>query len=130
MAHIVKIGLVVVDEADRLLVVRKQGGATFILPGGKREGDESDIECLIREVREEIQVATENIQPFGTFHAAAADQDGDTVEVRAYTGTLVGDPVPAMEIAEIAWITINDPHVPIAQSISEGIIPAIAANNW
>ncbi len=113
------------DEAGRLLVVRKQGGVTFILPGGKREGDESDKECLIREVREEIQVGTNNIRAFGTFHAAAADQDGDTVEIRAYTGTLVGEPIPAMEIAEIAWIVLDKPHVPIAQSISEGIIPAI-----
>jgi 8-oxo-dGTP diphosphatase len=48
-----KVGLAVVS-GDRLLVVRKRGTGTFILPGGKPEGSEGDLATLAREVDEEL----------------------------------------------------------------------------
>ena len=43
-------GLVIRDE--KLLLVRKN--ETWILPGGKPEKKESEIECLCREFKEEL----------------------------------------------------------------------------
>ncbi|WP_457489191.1 NUDIX domain-containing protein, partial [Tardiphaga sp. P5_C10] len=51
--EIVKIGLAVTDGA-RLLLVRKRGGRSYILPGGKPEQGESDFQALAREVEEEL----------------------------------------------------------------------------
>ena len=47
MALIRKIGLCVVRRR-RLLVLLKEGGSTYILPGGKPEKGETDEEALAR----------------------------------------------------------------------------------
>ena len=47
--EILKIGVAVTD-ADRLLLVRKKGTGSYILPGGKPEEGESDLQALKREV--------------------------------------------------------------------------------
>ncbi|HET6311147.1 MAG TPA: NUDIX domain-containing protein [Candidatus Nitrosotalea sp.] len=39
-------------ENRRLLTVRTSGKDAFYLPGGKREPGESDLDALLREVRE------------------------------------------------------------------------------
>ena len=43
-----RIFLYLVDS--KLLSTRSKGKDTYYIPGGKREGNESDIETLIREV--------------------------------------------------------------------------------
>lgn len=123
---IVKIGLILQDDAGRLLIVRKHGGRTFILPGGKPDADESDMTCLMREVMEELGVHVYgNIDYLGTYGAPAADMEDRMVMVRAYRGQVHGDPTPRSEIAEMHWMDIHDPDVPIADTIRKGIIPAI-----
>ena len=93
----------------RLLVARNHGRDLFYLPGGRREPGETDSETLVREVREELGVA---IDP-STMQLVAevtAPRDGSPGEVRmtCYTADHRGDPAPASEIAELAWITAAD----------------------
>lgn len=45
------IGAAIIENRKLLLVRKKQ---SWILPGGKPEPNESDLECLCREVREEL----------------------------------------------------------------------------
>lgn len=128
MDVIIKIGLVVLNQSGRLLVVLKHEGSTWLLPGGKPEGDESDIACLVRETKEET--ATDVVAGtayLGTFSADAADQPGRQVQLRAYRGEIIGDPVPMNEIAEIRWVDMDRPDVPLADSILHGVIPALRA---
>jgi 8-oxo-dGTP diphosphatase len=128
MDPIIKIGLVKIDERGRLLVVRKHGGRTFILPGGKPEGDESDVSCLMRECHEEVGVGIVGAPVLiGTFGAPAADMKDRVVLVRAYTAQTVGEPVPQAEIEEIHWLDVDAPAVPIADSIRNGVIPTVRA---
>jgi len=123
---ILKIGLIVLDDEDRLLVVRKRGGRTFILPGGKPEGDESDLSCLARELMEELGVNIHGAPAYvGTFGAPAADIAGSTVMVRAYHGQIHGNPQAQAEIDEMRWIDMRAPDVLIADSIRNGVIPAL-----
>jgi 8-oxo-dGTP diphosphatase len=88
--EIVKIGLAVTD-ADRLLVVRKKGGSRYILPGGKPEPGESDLEALAREIEEELgcHLDSTTIVFLGSFSDAAADMENTTVTVRLYAAQLV-----------------------------------------
>jgi 8-oxo-dGTP diphosphatase len=123
---IVKVGLVATDERGRLLVVRKRGGRTFILPGGKPEGDESDLSCLARELLEELGVHMRGAPAYlGTFGAPAADMPGSCVMLRAYRADIHGDPRPLAEIEEMRWIDPQAPDVAIADSIANGVIPAL-----
>ena len=51
--EIQKVGLALV-EGDRILLVRKRGSRTYILPGGKPEAGEDDVKALVRELDEEL----------------------------------------------------------------------------
>uniref|UniRef100_UPI000AB7DCFD NUDIX domain-containing protein n=1 Tax=Peterkaempfera griseoplana TaxID=66896 RepID=UPI000AB7DCFD len=44
-------------EGGRILCARSRGKDVFYIPGGKREGTESDLQTLLREVEEELAVA-------------------------------------------------------------------------
>lgn len=123
MKHILKVGLAVVRDR-RLLVVRKKGGRTFILPGGKPEPNEIEIMTLFREIGEELSTRPVDFTYEGDFSAAAADLPGRTVTVRLYVGELEDEPRIADEIEEMAWIDVDgDAHVPIADSIAGQIVP-------
>jgi 8-oxo-dGTP diphosphatase len=118
-----KVGLATLQNG-RLLVVRKRGASLFILPGGKPEGDESDLETLAREIDEELGCRIE--QPFlrGVFKDVAADASNAVVVVRLYSATLVGEPQARSEIEEMAWVELNGGSgFPLAPSIVNGILP-------
>ncbi len=49
-----KVALLTVREGRVLLCRKKYGTSLLILPGGKREAGESSLECLARELEEEL----------------------------------------------------------------------------
>jgi 8-oxo-dGTP pyrophosphatase MutT (NUDIX family) len=83
----------------------------FYLPGGKREPGESDVETLVREVREELTVAIAvgSATHAGVFEAQAhGHASGVTVRMTCYTADYDGTPAPSNEIEELAWLTYAD----------------------
>src|ERR1700740_3031590 len=58
-------------EGGRILCARPRGRDIFYVPGGKREGTETDLEVLLREVAEELTVALrpETVQHLRTYQA-------------------------------------------------------------
>ena len=105
------VAAVVLDERDRLLVVRKRGTTAFMQPGGKIEPGEQPIEALAREVREELGVgfAPSEAEELGRHSAPAANEPGHSVDAWLYLVSLDGEPRPQAEIDEMTWI---DPHAP------------------
>ena len=121
-----KVGLAAV-EAGRLLVVRKRGGSLFILPGGKPEGRERDLETLSREVREELGCRVSHAKFEASFTDDAAEMSDTVVVVRLYAGKLVGKPQPASEIEEMAWLDLAAPNsLPLAPSLINHILPYLS----
>ena len=59
-------------EGGRILCVRPRGQHVFFIPGGKREGAESDLDTLLREAREELTVLLDGdtAAHVGTYEAA------------------------------------------------------------
>lgn len=117
-----KVGLAA-ERDGRLLVARKRGLDSFILPGGKPEGEETDLQTLSREVQEELDCCIERPILCGVFKDVAAGAAASVVVVRLYSCILVGEPRPCAEIEELAWIDMKKPTVKLAPSITNGILP-------
>ncbi|WP_293699284.1 NUDIX domain-containing protein [uncultured Agrococcus sp.] len=117
--HIITVSAVLFQRLDgTVLTVRKRGTDMFMLPGGKPESGESAADCARREVREELGITLEpaDIEPFGTWDAAAANEAGATVRAsvfRASEAASAAVPRAQAEIEELRWIHpvagIDDP---------------------
>ncbi len=94
----------------RMLHTRSRGKDTFYTPGGKREGNETDAETLIREIREELDVniLPETISYYKTFAAQAHGKPENVfVRIKFYTAEFSGQPQPASEIEELAYLDFS-----------------------
>lgn len=61
MAYFNKVGMIILsdDEAKFLTCVKNYFTSDFILPGGRFKEGETDKGCLIREIKEELDVETD-----------------------------------------------------------------------
>ena len=91
-----------------ILCARPRGTDVFFVPGGKREGGESDLQTLLREVAEELTVALRpgTVRHAGTYQAD--DPDGTVVRMACYTGDYSGTLAASSEIDELAWFRYAD----------------------
>lgn len=98
-------------EDGRILCARPQGKDVFYIPGGKREGAESDLETLLREIKEELTVLLdpETVAHVGTYEAGMSGfPEGAVVRMACYTAEYRGDLIPSSEIEEVAWFSYAD----------------------
>ncbi len=98
----------------KVLSTRSRGKDAWYLPGGKREGAESDIETLIREVREELSVniLPETAKRYGVFSAQAhGKSEGIIVQMTCYMADFTGEIKADNEIEEIRWLTTADADI-------------------
>jgi 8-oxo-dGTP diphosphatase len=95
----------------KILSTMSKGKDTWYIPGGKREGDETDEQALIREVKEELNVdiLPETIERYGTFEAQAHDKsEGIIVRMTCYMARYDGRPEASSEIERIAYLSYAD----------------------
>jgi 8-oxo-dGTP pyrophosphatase MutT (NUDIX family) len=77
-------------EEGKILSTRSRGKDVYYIPGGKRELGETDVQTLVREIREELDVA---IGPSSATHAG-------TFQAQAHG--------PSSEVDEFIWLTYAD----------------------
>ncbi len=110
-----------------MLIVHKKG-VGYISLGGKIEPGESDLECLKREVREEVGCDIKNPAYFDTFEGP--NHDGtQTMKMTCYFCELEGDLKinPADKIDGYLWISRDYKNIEnqIAHMLRMQILPTL-----
>lgn len=104
MGIIRKVALALFKDKKLLQVRTHRENHVFFTLGGKIEEGESEIECLKREVREEIGCKLEesSIKFLTEFEDVAHGKDA-RVNIKMYEGQLIGEPKPGSEVVEIGY---------------------------
>ncbi|WP_378729603.1 NUDIX domain-containing protein [Nocardia brasiliensis] len=115
-------------EGGRILCARPRGKDVFYIPGGKREGDETDLQTLVREIEEELTVALrpETVAHVGTYQAVHEPAIGLVVRMSCYTGDYHGTLAASSEIEEMAWFSYADRALvpPVDQLLFDDLVDA------
>lgn len=100
-----KVALAYIKDRKVIMVRSAQNPEVFYTLGGKIESGETEIECLRREVKEEIDVgiATTTLKFLREFEGVAHGKENTMVNIRLYYGEIVGKPKASNEIAEVRY---------------------------
>ena len=116
MKEIDKIAFIYLKDG-KILSTLSKGKDTYYIPGGKREGNETDEETLIRECKEEldIDIKKDTIKYYGTFEAQAHGKaEGILVKMTCYMSEFKGELKPSSEIQEMKWLDYSNLDVKIS----------------
>ncbi len=114
-----------VDDAGRLLVVRKRGTEVWMQPGGKPEPGETPAETLARELHEELGVELDpaELEPLGTFTTDAANEAGTTLIADVFRAHIEHAVVADAEIDAVMWMHPREfPHHHLAPLITRHML--------
>ena len=115
----------IIIRHKRLLVVRKHKTSIYISPGGKPESDETPIECLVREIKEELGVEIQHPIHFSTDYANSA-LENEEIEISSWLTEIYGTPKPCSEIVDIRWIGAQEAkNLKIGSVFQEKVIPRL-----
>jgi 8-oxo-dGTP diphosphatase len=117
------------DDDDRLLVVRKSGAKYFMLPGGKAEPGETPASTLLRELDEELTLLLDkrDLQYLGHFEARAANEPNHWVRAQVFVARLSEAVQIRAEIEESAWIAVQNSDCEwLAPLLREQVLPALS----
>lgn len=137
MAYYNKIGLLVLNNDATAFLVCEPGSnydtpaTQYLMPGGQLE-EESEIDCLQREIQEELAVGVkpESVEYIGQYTDVSASHPNRDVMIRLYSGELDGQPVASNEIGALHWIGVADADSPKVSSIIKNkIIPDLVQRN-
>lgn len=123
-----KVGLLTIRDGRVLLCRKKRGTPLLILPGGKREADESSLECLARELREELgEVEAVAPELVGVYAHQAAGELEKQVRIELYSAVLTGEAHAQSEIGELVWFGPGDDWNALAPSLAQAVFPDLIA---
>lgn len=124
MRTIHKIAAMVIKD-NTFLMVRKAGKDIWTNLGGKPEGDETEQQALLREIKEELDCDADIIHKMGDFKNKAALDDA-TIHLSVYLVELIGDPkISDDELEEFKYLSQEDVEsgIKLPLSITEQILP-------
>jgi 8-oxo-dGTP pyrophosphatase MutT (NUDIX family) len=132
MAYYNKIGLLVLNKNQTSFLVCEPGEkyrdkrvVQYLMPGGQLE-ENSDTECLKREIKEELDcdIDENSLEYIGEYVDVSAATPERDVMIRLYSGNLIGTPKPSSEIGALYWASKNDiDNQKISPIIKNKIIP-------
>ncbi|KAA0020447.1 NUDIX domain-containing protein [Salinicola corii] len=111
---------VIVDQHQRILLVRKRGSRWFMLAGGKLDAGETPEQALRREIREELGVQATDAELIGEATTVAANEADHRVHAHLFWTAIQGQAGAHAEIAEIRWVDCDEavtlPLAPLLRS--------------
>jgi len=129
LANITKYAALITNDKGEVLFAHKRGKDIWINIGGRVERGESPIECLQRELREEIQceIVTNPIpvEFLRTPPTPALDDSDKTVQIIWYKVKIIGELIPDNEIVEIKWVDITNIDIELSPQIREYLLPKL-----
>jgi 8-oxo-dGTP diphosphatase len=133
MNKFIKVGLVYIRD-KKLLLCRPYAFDDLIMPGGQRDESESDTDCLLREIREELGTQAEldidSLRYIGIFEDIAASYKEKRVEITLYMGEVRGELIPSSEIKELIWFSPSDDINQLSPIIRNKILPALQSDGF
>ena len=134
MAYFNKIGLLVLSEdGDKFMGCEKNNFTSdFIMPGGQLDEGENDLNCLSREIKEELNVNLDlnSLIFINEYNDIASGDLTKDVSIRLYQGKILGIPKPSSEIINYYWIGKEDiGNKRVSPIIRNKIIPDIVKKN-
>ncbi len=103
------VGVGVVEKEGKYLITQRRHddhlGGIWEFPGGKKAPEESDQDCVARELKEELGIQVEVGSHLETIRYAYPDRK---LELRFYSCQMLsGDPMP-VEVQDFRWVSPNE----------------------
>lgn len=101
----------VIIKDKKVLMCRSRGNEHYYCPGGKLEKNETEIEAIIRECKEEISIdlLPESIEKILKFEADAYGfAEPRIVEMNCYKFNYRGEIKASAEIDDVLWVGLED----------------------
>ena len=105
-----KVGGVILKDKKILVQRKKNNREECIIPGGKREGNETDFETLKRELDEELDVELLNAEFLGGYDDIACFSD-EPIHVQTYLAEIIGTIKCKNEIKETIFFDDSQKNV-------------------
>ncbi len=127
-----KIALAFFIDKKIIMVRSKKQKEVFYMLGGKIEKGESDIDALVREVKEEINcdIDKSSIKFLKEFEDIAHGKENTFLNLKLYKANIIGQPIASSEIAEINFFDSNTDKKHISEIGQRQIFPWLKENNY
>ncbi|WP_312309684.1 NUDIX hydrolase [Acinetobacter variabilis] len=114
---------IILNEQNQILLVRKKDTDFFMYVGGKLEPNELPEAALSREVLEETGCEMEILSYIGKYETVAANELNHSLVSYLYQVKLKSQPQVQAELAEMQWVDLNHPDLPLAPLTRDISIP-------
>lgn len=124
------VGIFIKDE--KLLLVTGKGYKELWTVGGKVDNNETDDECLRRELREEIGVQISDIKFYKEYSTTSFYNPTISMKERVYIISIIGDIKPGAEIEDFVWFSKDDFYskkYPMITHTETELIPDLIKDN-
>ena len=121
--HSVSVAAAVIDQAGRLLAVRRRDNGHWEPPGGVLELDETIPAGLVREVREETGLEVEPEALTGVYK----NMRRGIVALVFRSRIVAGEPRASNEAVEVAWLTPNEIRQRMDEAYATRLLDALNA---